>query len=879
MLAPAAGDAESRRAAEAVARELQAALHGFTFSVGYSRVAHDPVDLYRAGNEALLAANVAEAQPAGEERDGDGPAVLAFEETGAYRLLLPAMSEDPGELQRFYAETVEPLVAYDEQYETDLVQTLETFLDCDGNVANTAPRLFTHRHTIRYRLERVRDLSGLDVSSTDGREKLGLGLKAMRVLGIAAPRGPGRRERGAARRPRAARRQGALSTAVRRLTCDLQVTSSGAMAAPVPTLYEWAGGEPALLRLTRGLLRPASAPTRCSRRCSPRCREEHPQHVATWLGEVFGGPPRYTEEHGGYPHMLAKHRNRALTEEQRLRWVQLICTAADEAGLPDDPEFRSAFVAYVEWGTRLALANSQPGATPPPEAPVPRWGWGEAPPYVRVNVGSAADGDRHHHRLGNVRAARVRGQRAGAGRDASGARRSSRAGRSPASTSRTSPATAPATCGSPTTSPIARTSARWRELGVDAVLAVTVCGAVDPGVELGSLICFDDLHFPANRLPDGSLCTFFSEPGDPRRGHWIYEDPYAPRAARARCSRPPPTRGLPMRDGGCYGHVDGPRFNTRAEIRGLAAAGVTAVSQTAGPETVLAGEAELPFALVGYATDYANGVQAEATPVERLLELIAASTDDVRARCSRRRCRGSTATRARAGGHRLPLPRGVTAPAPARARARPRAGRPGRARPASRRCSAPSARAALQALLIRARRRVGGRCRARRRVRRRRRHAGRGARAGAAAARRSPACCARGRGGVRARDGPRRRDRAGRARAAARRRHRRARGSAPRTPRRRWPTSRAGCDIVFGATLEGGWYLAGLREPRPELLARRARRCATGGIGAVLGARARARRRGRHAAPRAGARDARRRRRAGRRPAARRRTLRAALSA
>ena len=164
------------------------------------------------------------------------------------------------------------------------------------------------------------------------------------------------------------------------------------------------------------------------------------------------------------------------------------------------------------------------------------------------------------------------------------------------------------------------------ETGVDAVLAVTVCGAVDPGVELGSLICFDDLHFPVNRLPDGSLCTFYAEAGDPRRGHWIYEDPYAPALrtalldAAGRC-------GLPMRDGGCYGHVDGPRFNTRAEIRGLAAAGVTAVSQTAGPETVLAGEAELPFALVGYATDYANGVQAEATPVERLLELIAASTD------------------------------------------------------------------------------------------------------------------------------------------------------------------------------------------------------------------------------------------------------------
>jgi purine nucleoside phosphorylase len=168
--------------------------------------------------------------------------------------------------------------------------------------------------------------------------------------------------------------------------------------------------------------------------------------------------------------------------------------------------------------------------------------------------------------------------------------------------------------------------AALRQLGVGAAIAVTVCGAVDPDVELGALICFDDLHFPVNRLPDGSLCTFFDEPGDPLRGHWIYEDPYSAAlrtvllAAAERC-------GLPMRDGGCYGHVDGPRFNARAEIRGLAAAGVTAVSQTAGPETVLAGEAELPFALVGYATDYANGVQAEATPVERLLELIAASTE------------------------------------------------------------------------------------------------------------------------------------------------------------------------------------------------------------------------------------------------------------
>jgi sugar diacid utilization regulator len=176
------GEDEGARAAEGVLRELRAGLSGHSFALGRSRPAGDPFTLDRAANEALLAANVAEGD---EERP-----VLAFEETGAYRLLLPAMSEDPAELQRFYAETVEPLVVYDEQYATDLLQTVEAFLDADGNVAGTAAKLFTHRHTIRYRLERVRELTGLDVASTDGREKLSLGLKAMRVLGIAHRGGP-----------------------------------------------------------------------------------------------------------------------------------------------------------------------------------------------------------------------------------------------------------------------------------------------------------------------------------------------------------------------------------------------------------------------------------------------------------------------------------------------------------------------------------------------------------------------------------------------------------------------------------------------------------------------------------------------------------------
>jgi sugar diacid utilization regulator len=181
VLLPGVDEAGAQRAADDLLRELQASLQGHSFAIGRSRVAEDPAEVHRAGSEALLAANVAE----GAERP-----LLAFEETGAYRLLLSAMSEDPAELQRFYAETVEPLVAYDEQYETDLVQTVEAFLEADGNVAGTAQRLFTHRHTIRYRLERVRDLSGLDVGSTDGREKLSLGLKAMRVLGIAHRGGP-----------------------------------------------------------------------------------------------------------------------------------------------------------------------------------------------------------------------------------------------------------------------------------------------------------------------------------------------------------------------------------------------------------------------------------------------------------------------------------------------------------------------------------------------------------------------------------------------------------------------------------------------------------------------------------------------------------------
>ena len=85
---------------------------------------------------------------------------------------------------------------------------------------------------------------------------------------------------------------------------------------------------------------------------------------------MFGGPPAYSEGYGGYDRMVARHLGRAMSEEQRARWVQLLCTAADEAGLPTDPEWRAAFVSYLEWGSRIAVENSQPDAHPPPHMPV-----------------------------------------------------------------------------------------------------------------------------------------------------------------------------------------------------------------------------------------------------------------------------------------------------------------------------------------------------------------------------------------------------------------------------------------------------------------------------------------------------------------------------
>ncbi|MCW3014968.1 MAG: globin [Solirubrobacterales bacterium] len=149
----------------------------------------------------------------------------------------------------------------------------------------------------------------------------------------------------------------------------------------IPTIFDWAGGQSAFerwLNVFYDLVEhdPDLAPV-FGGTVSP----EHRRAVTLWWAEVMGGPPRYTEGEGGYEHMLAKHRGLAIGPDQRLRFVTLLSQAADDSGLPADPEFRAALMAYAEWGSRLAVVNSQPGADIAEHAPVPRWGWGVAPPY------------------------------------------------------------------------------------------------------------------------------------------------------------------------------------------------------------------------------------------------------------------------------------------------------------------------------------------------------------------------------------------------------------------------------------------------------------------------------------------------------------------
>ncbi|MBS1601602.1 MAG: group II truncated hemoglobin [Bacteroidetes bacterium] len=156
------------------------------------------------------------------------------------------------------------------------------------------------------------------------------------------------------------------------------------MEKNIPTLYEWVGGEETLQRLFRlfydkVLQDPLIGPV------FRNMAADHPRHVAHFVAEVFGGPTKYTgEDKGSHAIMIAHHIGKMLDDQKRQRWIQLLLATADEIGIPDDPEFRSSLVGYLEWGSRIAVINSKLTENPVNDMePMPRWGWGETGgPYV-----------------------------------------------------------------------------------------------------------------------------------------------------------------------------------------------------------------------------------------------------------------------------------------------------------------------------------------------------------------------------------------------------------------------------------------------------------------------------------------------------------------
>lgn len=153
-----------------------------------------------------------------------------------------------------------------------------------------------------------------------------------------------------------------------------------------------------------------------------------------------------------------------------------------------------------------------------------------------------------------------------------------------------------------------------KELDTKAIVGTTVCGVLNSSIPLAEIAVFKDLYFPENRLPNGEICTVYDEEGHRLRGHYIFDRPFSEdlRSQLIAAAESPITDAV-------YAHANGPRFNSKPEIR-MFQEYATFVSQTAGPEAVLAGELEIPYALLGFGVDYANGVTEEPTPVEVLAQ-------------------------------------------------------------------------------------------------------------------------------------------------------------------------------------------------------------------------------------------------------------------
>ena len=152
----------------------------------------------------------------------------------------------------------------------------------------------------------------------------------------------------------------------------------------IPTLYEWAG-EIKTFETLFTVFYDKVLKDDLLGEVFKNMSAEHIEHVSHFVAEVFGGPKFYTtEDNGSHAIMIGRHIGKMLTEEKRQRWVRLLLETADEIGLKSDPEFRSAFVGYLEWGTRIAVINSQLTENPMTDKePMPKWGWGETGgPYI-----------------------------------------------------------------------------------------------------------------------------------------------------------------------------------------------------------------------------------------------------------------------------------------------------------------------------------------------------------------------------------------------------------------------------------------------------------------------------------------------------------------
>lgn len=168
------------RLAEEIKDNFAARLDGISLSVGLGRFYANLENMSNTLEEARTALNIGRTL-------GRTDSVTAFDDVGVYKLLLRAYEQEPEELKLLYSESVAPLVTYDKQHKSDLVETLECFLRNDRNLNATAEELFAHRHTVRYRLERIAEITGLDVDKSEDLERLSLGLKAMRLLGGLSP--------------------------------------------------------------------------------------------------------------------------------------------------------------------------------------------------------------------------------------------------------------------------------------------------------------------------------------------------------------------------------------------------------------------------------------------------------------------------------------------------------------------------------------------------------------------------------------------------------------------------------------------------------------------------------------------------------------------